>query len=73
MDESTEVEVVPEQELYPWAKDDDEKRRAFIFEFYANADIDGPTLVRNMDLVAKWLKSGEIPTEKTDKVKLRSV
>jgi hypothetical protein len=35
--------------------------RMFIIEHMADADIDGGILVRNMDLVCRWLWSGEVP------------
>jgi hypothetical protein len=35
--------------------------RMFIIEHMADADIDGGILVRNMDLVCRWLWLGEVP------------
>jgi hypothetical protein len=51
------------EEKYFWTNEPDEQRRCFIIEHMANADIDGPTLVRNMDAVFQWLKAGRVPPE----------
>lgn len=50
-----------EDELYPFAKTDEEKRRAFVVDMMATADIDGHILVQNMHLVCEWLRDGEVP------------
>jgi hypothetical protein len=51
------------EDKYFWTDDADEHRRCFIIEHMANADIDGPTLVRNMDAVFQWLKAGRVPPD----------
>src|SRR6266702_3953888 len=33
---------------YPWAQSNDERRRAYVFEFMANADLDIKILIGNM-------------------------
>ena len=63
INEDSPVELVPEkEETYPWAADDDERRRSFVFEFMANSDIDGKLLIGNMDGVLQWLQSGKLPS-----------
>ena len=47
---------------YPWTRDPDEQRRCFVYEHIATtaSEIDGAVLVRNMILIADWLKTGKI-------------
>ena len=47
----------------------DEKRRAFVFECLANADIDGRILLKNCALAEEWIKSGTLPAD--EKPRLR--
>lgn len=61
MDDDTEVEIVPED--YPWAQDADERRRSFVFESMASPEIDGGILLKNMDAIVQWLKTGALPAE----------
>lgn len=66
----TEPEVEPEFEIdldreYPWAADGDELRRTFVFEIMGTPEIDGDILVKNMDAVAQWLKTGVVPGAKS--------
>ncbi len=51
------IELVPEDELYPWATDNNEKRRAFIFEYFGwNNDIDANIQIKALKLLEQWLK-----------------
>ena len=64
--EDSAVELVPEkEEAYPWAADDDERRRCFVFEYMSSPDIDGKVLIGNMDGMLVWLKTGKIPSGNT--------
>lgn len=72
----TEIVEEDEQDEFPWAKDDDEKRRSFIFVQMCDssgtlsvAEIDGKFLVENMNLVDAWLKSGIVPQKAEPKLK----
>lgn len=50
---------------YPGCLDDlAEKRRAFIFECMANAEIDGRILIENCAIADEWIKTGTRPTRK---------
>lgn len=75
MGDELEIEVLPEEDesdqLYPWAQDDAERRRAFVFEFYRDPEIEVGILLKNMDLIERWLKSGELP--KVEGKSLRAV
>ena len=48
-----------------WAETPDEMCRAFIFQWFAGtselANYEGPQLVKNMDVVFKWLRHGQVP------------
>jgi hypothetical protein len=61
------VQIIEPSELdvCTWTKDVDEKRRAFVVNQIANADIDGEQLVKNMHAVCEWLKTGQ-PAGKTE-------
>ena len=62
MNEDSPIELVPEkEEAYPWAADDDERRRCFVFEFMASPDLDIKILLANMDAALQWLKSAKLP------------
>lgn len=67
MTETENEEVVEDQlpfEHHPiplWASSADEMRRAWLIEMFADADIAGEVLVRNMATVERWLKTGEVP------------
>ncbi len=51
------IEIVPDQELYPWTNDNNEKRRAFIFEYFGwNNDIDANVQIKGLKLVEQWLR-----------------
>lgn len=52
-----------EFDVCTWTDDVDEKRRAFVVNQMANADVDGKVLVENMHAVCDWLKSGALPAE----------
>lgn len=39
----------------------DEQWRMFVFERMCDNELDPPALIRTMDLITKWLKSGEVP------------
>jgi hypothetical protein len=56
-----------ELDVCTWTNDVDEKRRAFVVSQMAQADIEGPVLVKNMHAVAEWLKSGQIPEPTSDR------
>jgi hypothetical protein len=58
-----------------WSNDPDELLRCFIIEHMANANIDSPTLVRNLDAVFQWLKARRVPPEsgKPSHQKLKAV
>jgi len=62
-----EIEVVTE---YPVAQSIDEQRRAFVFAQLADAEIDGEVLVKNMDMIARWIETGEVPKKGQRVVKL---
>src|SRR5437870_5163168 len=66
------IEFIPEEEAeeqgwahpeFRWTSDPDEHRRAFIFSHMGNADIEAHTLVRSMQAVFEWLKSGTVPRQ----------
>ena len=47
-----------------WAGGDlEEHRRWGVFNLLANSDIEARVLVQNMELVVKWLKTGEVPKQ----------
>ncbi len=49
------VELVSD-ELYPWANDNNEKRRAFVFEYFNwNPDIHVDAQMQQLDRINKWL------------------
>lgn len=55
-----------ERTLTPaWTDDRDEHRRAFIVEKMADPNIQGDVLVKNMHAVCEWLRTGELPKDKT--------
>ncbi len=59
------VEIVEDPTLYPWTDDPDEKRRAFIFEFFNwNTDIKVEDQINGLAAVEGWLKSGLTPSGK---------
>lgn len=49
-------------------KTSDADLRAFIFEQYADAEIDGRILVQNMETIFQWIRNGTVP-EATKKAK----
>ena len=61
------INAPSELDVCTWTSDVDEKRRAFVVSQMAQADIEGPVLVKNMHAVAEWLKSGQIPEQTSDK------
>ena len=69
-DDDMEIDVIQEEKgvIYRPANAD-EQRRAFIFYQMADSDIDGETLVKNMDAVCKWLKDGTMPQKHERKLK----
>ena len=59
-----EVDFYPDSEkTCTWSSDPDEHRRAFVFFHLSSPDIDGKILVKNMELVCQWLKTGATPDE----------
>ena len=55
-DDELELEVVEDQALYPWTDDDNEKRRAFIFEFFNfNPDIHIDAQLQQLKRIEQWL------------------
>ncbi len=45
-----------ETELYPWAKDNVERRRSFIFEYFGwNPDYAGKIQVEQLSQIEQWL------------------
>ena len=76
-EDEVEAEIVQaKEEEFPWAADDDEKRRSFVFVQMSDssgslsiAEIDGKILVENMEHITKWLKEAIVPvtTSKTPK------
>lgn len=50
------IQVLPEQELYPWAENDKERRRCFIYEYYPHdASVDIKFELEAMSKIEKWL------------------
>lgn len=72
---SEEAEKEETVALYPvTAPSLEEQRRAFVLEVIGSGEIDGIVLVRNLDLVYRWLATGEMPvTEKQKKPALKPV
>ena len=62
-----EIVEVHDMDACTWTADVDEKRRAFVVNQMANCDVDGKVLVENMHAVCEWLKSGQVPTQTSDK------
>lgn len=67
-DSEIEAEIVPEEkkeEEFPWAMDDEERCRSFVYVQMTDggdaSQIDGKILVENMDMIYKWIRSGELP------------
>ena len=53
---NNELEIDIVDELYPWAMDDSEKRRAFIFQYFNwNPDIHVDAQLQQLARVEKWL------------------
>lgn len=51
------VELVEDPTLYPWTDDPDEKRRAFIFEYFNfNPDIAIKPQLEALEHLQKWLR-----------------
>ncbi len=48
---------------YPWAQDNDESRRCFVFDKLSSPENDGGIQVENMSKVDHWLKTGEVPVK----------
>lgn len=46
------------EDLYPFVGTIDEALRCFVFEHMASSDIDGETLVKNMERVYQWISNG---------------
>jgi hypothetical protein len=62
------------EDKYFSTNDAGERHRGyFIIEHIANADIDRPTLVRDMDAVFQWLKAARVPAECGKPQKLQAV
>lgn len=61
------------EEEFPWAQDDDERRRSFVFVQFTDAasanmgfhEIKPELNIHHMELVYQWLKDGKLPSEKT--------
>lgn len=69
------AEIIPEaskEDDFPWAVDDDERRRAFVFvqltESAEAVQVEGKILVQNMECIWRWLRDGTVPGEKTTKL-----
>jgi len=54
------LEIVADDE-FPFLDSNEQKTRAFILSYFANADIDGRILVVNMEAAYQWLMTGKIP------------
>jgi hypothetical protein len=70
------IEVIPPDDICTWLNDPnethaDEKRRAFIINTYATSEIEGDVLVKNMQLIFEWLKTGKIPVKPDNKIRLK--
>lgn len=67
-----EAEFIPDEAkpLCTWSDDKDEHRRVFIFDKMADPDINGVTLVENMEAVCQWLKNGMVPRKRGAKVEV---
>lgn len=60
--EELDCEIVQnELDVCTWTDDTEEKRRAFVVNQMADADVAGDLLVKNMHAVCEWLKSGALP------------
>jgi len=46
---------------YPFVDTHEKGLRCYVLEKLADADIDDLMLIRKMDLVAKWIQTGELP------------
>ena len=55
-DDEFDIDFVPDAPPhFYWTKDQDEIRRAFIFDKMADPNIVGSILVENLELVFRWL------------------
>ena len=52
-------------------KSDDQTIRLFLAEHYADPDIEGEVMVRNLDLIWKWVKSGALPSASVTQLKVK--
>ncbi len=50
---------------YPWAESVEEQRRAFVFELMASPEYEADVLVKSMDVVCKWIETGQLQSVKT--------
>jgi len=50
---------------FPWASDNDERRRLFVFS-YMEPNIDALKHIRDMNYVCQWLKTGVVPDPEKD-------
>jgi hypothetical protein len=54
------INAPSDNDVCTWTSDVDEKRRAFVVSQMADPDMDGATLVKNMNAVCEWLKTGAV-------------
>ena len=59
------VQIIAPNELdvCTWTNDVDEKRRAFVINQMAYAEVEGKFLVENMHAVCEWLRTGRLPVK----------
>ena len=63
------------EEEFPWAQDNDERRRSFVFVQFTDCasansgfhEIKPELNIQHMQMVDQWLKDGTTPTEKLAK------
>ena len=55
------INAPSELDVCTWTNDVDEKRRAFVVNQMAYAEVDGKILVENMHAVYEWLRTGVLP------------
>lgn len=64
LEELDEIGIEPFKDDYPFAEDDDQKLKCFLIDGFVQADYEGKVMLETLDMLYKWVKTGEKPTEK---------
>jgi hypothetical protein len=56
--------IEPPKDDYPFVEEGDQKLRCFLVDGFIQPDYEGKVMLETLDMLYKWVKTGDKPTEK---------